>query len=186
MAVPTHGPLCQTLVYDTSCWYCQQEIFVLQCTCGSAVLFDDARPPWPKHIYPGTGDAGGIDGSGLSGWAAVDVLREQGVPVTPDIIQRIFPNKQQINRKTSLETGIRRIKPENREQRPLLAVVRELHRSTHRTEATDALSEIGLELIGLTPEIRYHQITLMNKQYARTRVSPHLFQIIRCKDCILT
>lgn len=162
MAVPTHGPFCQTLVYPTSCWYCQQKIFVLQCTCGSAVLFDGLGAPWPKHTCAGAGGAGGIGGSGLSGWAEVDALRTQGAPITADVKQKIFPGERQADYRAHPEPAIKRIEPKERLQRSLLAIVRELHQNTKRTKAVDALPEFGLKLLGLNPKDRYWQITLVD------------------------
>lgn len=162
MAVPTHGAFCQTILYESSCWYCEQDIFVLQCTCGSAVLFDDRGPPWPKHSCSGTGDVGGIGGSGLSGWAAVDALRAQGVPITTDVIDRIFPDAQHGEKHAHREQAIHRIEPERHLRRTILAVVRELNQVTNRTKAVNTLPEFGQRLIGLDPTVRYRQITLVD------------------------
>ena len=123
MPVPTHGPLCQTRIYPTACWSCQHEIFVLQCTCGSAVLLDDRWPPWPKHTCASTGGTGGIGGSGLSGWAAVETLRAQGVPITSDIIQEVFPGERPSGHKPSSETATNRIEPGDGTQRSVLGCV---------------------------------------------------------------
>ena len=149
MSIPTHGPFCQTWVYSTRCWDCQQDIHVLQCTCGSAVLFDALGASWPKHACVGRGGAGGIGGSGLSGWAAVNTLRAQGVPISPDVRQKIFPIERQNVHKNS-------------ERRSTLAVVRELCSSTKRTANVDALPELGLKVLGLDPKMRYWQITLVD------------------------
>ena len=161
MPVPTHGPLCQTRIYPTACWSCQHEIFVLQCTCGSAVLLDDRWPPWPKHTCARTGSAGGIGGSGLSGWAAVETLRAQGVPITSDVIQEVFPGERPSGRKPSSGTATNRIEPGERTRRSVLAVVRELHSKTNRISNVDELSELGRKLLGLDPKMRYRQITLV-------------------------
>lgn len=53
MSIPWHGPFCKTWSYRTSCRYCRQTIFVMQCTCGSAVLFEHLGQPWPKHVCAG-------------------------------------------------------------------------------------------------------------------------------------
>ncbi len=143
MPVPTHSPFCQTLVYPTSCWYCQQDIHVLQCSCGSAVLFDDIGPPWPKHGCVGTGGAGGIGGSGLSGWEAVDALRAQGVPISKDIMKMIFPADPLDNSKTLRADEIKRIDPMIYQNWNALAVVRELHLETGTTLAVEPLSKLS-------------------------------------------
>ena len=163
MSIPTHGPSCQTLVYPTSCWYCQQAIFVLQCSCGSAVLFDQLGAPWPRHTCDGIG-GGGIGGSGLSGWMAVDTLRAHGVSITPDVMAKMFPSKGQSDRSARQETTIKRVEPENDSQRPLLAVVRELSQDTKQTEDVATLSDLGSKLLGLDSRVRYRQITLIDNR----------------------
>ena len=162
MPIPTHGPFCQTLVYDTSCWYCQQTIFVLQCSCGSAVLLDAVGLPWPKHACAGVGGAGGIGGSGLGGWTAVDALRAQGASITPDIMAKVFPGHGGSNRNIQSQTATKRIEPERGRELPLLAVVRELNRDTRRTKEANALPDLGIKLLGLDSAIRYRQITLVD------------------------
>ena len=144
MSIPTHGPSCQTLVYPTSCWYCQQEIFVLECSCGSAVLFDQIGASWPKHTCVGYG---------RGRWSTVATLRASGAPITSDVIQGAEP-----------ETEIKRIDPMAGELRSLLAVVRDLHSSTKRTETVKALPEFGSKLFGLNPKMNYWQITLVDNR----------------------
>ena len=156
ISIPTHGPSCQTLVYDTSCWYCQQEIFVLQCSCGSAVLLDQIGKPWTKHV------CAGIGGSGYSGWTAVDVLQAQGVPITADVMAKIFPDHEGNRRNLHQEDPTRKVDPERDGKRSMLAVVRALHRDTKRTENVEDLPEFGRKLLGLDPKVRYRQITLVN------------------------
>lgn len=158
MSIPTHGPFCQTLVYDTSCWYCQKAIFVLQCSCGSAVLFDRLGTPWPKHA------CGGIGGSGLSGWTAVEALRALGAPITPDVMAKIFPGQGLSDRSVRQEITTRKIEPERDSQRSLLAVVRELNQDTKRTRDIAALPDLGRKLLGLDSRVRYRQITLVNNR----------------------
>lgn len=163
MPVPTHNPLCQTRIYATACWDCQYDIFVLQCTCGSVVLLDDRYPPWPKHICASTKGAGGIGGSGLSGWTAVEALRAQGVPITPDVIQEVFPGERHSGRQPRSEPAIKKIEPgEHPTKRSVLAVVRELPSNTRRISSVDKRPELGLKLLGLDPKIRYRQITLVD------------------------
>ena len=161
MPVPTHGPFCQTLVYPTSCWYCQQDIHVLQCTCGSAVLFDALGSPWPKHECSGTGGTGGIGGSGLSGWEAVDVLRAHGAPISHDVLKKIFPGEQSERRSAESSVDMKRIEPTAGQIKDLLAVIRELRASTSRTSAIDALPTMGKKLLGLDANVSYWQITLV-------------------------
>ena len=183
MPIPTHGPFCQTLIYPTSCWYCEQSIHVLQCSCGSAVLFDEIGPPWPKHACSNI--SGGIGGSGLSGWNAVDALRAQGAAISHDVMQKIFPARQSSKeRKARPSEDIKRMEPTPRQAMDLLAVVRELRASTRRTMAIGGLSTMGLKLLGLDPKLRYWQITLVrndvrpNESYTAL-VPEHLAQGLR-------
>lgn len=162
MSIPTHGPFCQTKTYPTSCWGCRQAIFVLQCSCGSVVLFDQLGAPWPKHACAGIGGGGGIGGSGLSGWTAVDALRAQGAPITSDVMAKIFPDKGRSDRDTRPKTTIRKIEPERDSQISLLVVVRELHEHTKRIEDMALLSDLGLKLLGIESGVRYKQITLVD------------------------
>ena len=140
MSIPTHGPFCQTLVYPTRCWDCQQEIFVLECSCGSAVLFDQLGVPWPKHA---------CSGRYLGGWGSAETLLPDG-------------DRPASRTAEETESNIKRVDPTVGEQRSLLAVVRELHASTKRTAAIEALPEFGIRLLGLDPAINYWQITLVD------------------------
>ena len=47
--IPNHGIFCQTWTYPTKYWDCGAQIHVLQCSCGSAVLFDHLGSGWPHH-----------------------------------------------------------------------------------------------------------------------------------------
>lgn len=164
MPIPAHSPSCQTWIYPTNCWSCDDEIFVLQCTCGSVVLLDERVPPWPKHYCTKTGSGHGIGGSGLSGWMAIDTLEAQGIRITFDIMEKIFPSKKQGNHAVFQETEIRKIEPEGSSQLSLLAVVREMPQSTRRTKEIADLPEMGLKLLGIEPGITYRQITLVDNQ----------------------
>ena len=151
MPVPRHGPFCRSWTYPTSCWHCHQDIFVLQCSCGSAVLFDSLGWPWPEHNC--TVKHGG--------WTSVGALPElvdevKGEP--SDLADEpTSPNKH----------DTRRIDSEHGESRSLLAVVRELHPRTNRIKDIEDKSEIGRQIIGLEPGVRYWQITFVN-----TEISP--------------
>ena len=162
MSVPTHGPFCQTLVYGTSCRYCQKGIWVLQCTCGSVVLLDERRPPWPKHACANEDAFSGIGGSGFSGWTAVSKLMEMGVTITPDVRRKIFPSSRSPVHKSDRGTEVKRIKPQDGKRHSLLAVVRELHSSTKRIATINTMSTLGCQLLGLDPAARYWQITLVD------------------------
>ena len=161
MSVPTHGPFCQTLVYRTSCHFCQEGIWILKCTCGSAVPLDECGPPWPKHGCANRSKAGGIGGSGFSGLDAANKLLDLGIPISADVRQKIFPRSQNFARNAERGVEITRIKPRDGKRQSLLAVVRELHSSTRRIADVDALSALGRQLLGLHPEAPYRQITLV-------------------------
>ena len=53
-----HGPSCNARTYRTTCRYCDNTIYVFQCDCESAVLFDRLGPPWPKHHCHAAGSEG--------------------------------------------------------------------------------------------------------------------------------
>lgn len=157
MSIPTHGPWCQTWMYATDCWGCGKPIHVLQCTCGSVVLFDYPRPPWQEHECHS-----GIGGSGYSGWQAVDVLRSMGFPIYENVLNKIFPkvsNKQRAQRSAS--DDIKPVRPTRGVRRSLLALVRELHTETKRTEYLRTLGVVGAKMLNLPP-CPLWQITLVN------------------------
>jgi hypothetical protein len=155
--VPTHGPYCQTWMYPTDCWYCGKPIHILQCTCGSVVLFDYPRPPWQEHDH-----TGGIGGSGYSHWQAVDVLRSLGVPIVQSVLDKIFPKAEQKQEaQKSASNNIKAVAPKFGVRRSLLAVVREFYQQTNRTERMKALGGLGTRLLKLPPG-PVGQITLVN------------------------
>lgn len=78
MSVPGHDPSCKTLVYEARCWHCRRSIYVLHCTCGSTVLFDEIGVPWGRHECAGTRHASSTGRTGLREWA--ERLREHFVP----------------------------------------------------------------------------------------------------------
>lgn len=157
MAVPTHGPSCQTRIYPTDCWYCGAKIHVFQCTCESVVLFDKVGWPWPVHDCT---NHKGIGGSGLSGWTAVDVLRANGVTISPDILAKIFPGRTRQTRGNA-PPDIKAIKPTPKEKTTsLLAVVRDLYSGTKKTAELEAISNIGAKLLGI-PKGGLSQVTLI-------------------------
>lgn len=157
MSIPTHGPFCKTLMFQTSCWYCQQSISILKCTCGSAILLDHAGPPWPKHFCGGRGG-----GAEFSGWTAVDALPVQGPSIASGVMLKEYPGQGENNRRVQRESPIRRVDPEGSGQLSLLAVVRELNRDTKWTKEVHALPDFGKKLRSLDPRVRYWQITLVD------------------------
>lgn len=125
MAIPTHGPFCQTLLYPVNCRDCGAPIRVLQCTCGSAVLFDTAAPHWDKHDCAGYSATAGVAVGRLKGWAAVDVLRNQGVPISADIMERISPGRAR-GEASQTQWDLRRAEPRQGQSLSILALVREV------------------------------------------------------------
>jgi hypothetical protein len=157
LPVPTHGPSCQTLIYPTDCWYCARPIHVLQCTCGSAVLLDQPKPPWPEHDC----SSGGIGGSGLSGWAAVDVLRANGIPIDANIMAKVFPAKSRSGKAgASPPESMAAVQPQAGAKVDLVAVVRELLTDTKKTDRLNTLGDVGAKLLRL-PKGDLWQLTLV-------------------------
>ncbi len=157
MPVPTHRASCQTWIYATKCWDCGAPIHVFQCTCGSAVLFDVPRPPWDEHNCEETGTIGR---SGLKGWIAADVLRANGVSISPKIMAMLFPESSAKKKSAPQPQPIRKVSPKAGPRVSLLAVVREMSRGTKRTAELDALGGVGAQLLNL-PKGKLWQITLV-------------------------
>ena len=111
------------------------------------MLFDALGWPWPKHDCRGSSEIGE---SGLSGWAAVDVLRAMGVPIDARVMQRAFPTATS-GRKSTTPTPdpIIAVQPRAGEQIPLLAMIRELFTDTSRTKRLNTLGVIGSVLLRL-------------------------------------
>ncbi len=157
MSVPNHQASCRTWMYLTSCWYCGASIHVLQCTCGSAVLFDYPRPPWQEHDC-----SGGIGGSGFSGWTAIDVLRSQGIPITRSVLDKVFPPSATKNGTTASaaeETGA--VKPRSGVCLSLLAMLRDIRADTTRIRRMIDVGDLGAKLFNL-PKGPFEQITLID------------------------
>ena len=178
MSIPTHRANCQTWLYPTRCWSCKAHIHVLQCTCGSAVLFDETWPDWEHHEC---GRNRGIGGSGISGWEAVDVLRSYGLPVDARAFDKIFPSgKSSVAKK--VEFDIESVQPTaTGKSCAIIAVLREFSRSTKRTKELEQLGSLGKKLLGLPTKGQLWQLTLIvnnelpNKSY--TCICPNAFDI---------
>jgi hypothetical protein len=122
------------------------------------VLLDLPRPPWDEHHC---GSGGGVGGSGLSGWAAVDVLRANGVPIVASILDKVFLRAATKKRTLkSISEDIRAVKPLDGVQRDILAVVRELLTETNRTGRMQSLGGVGAKLLRL-PKGPFSQVTLV-------------------------
>lgn len=161
MAIPTHGPSCRTWSYQTACWDCGEAIHVLQCTCGSVVLLQAMGWPWPQHECRSHSPAsGGLGGSGLSGWMAVNKLRRLGIPITEAVMEKIFPEDSPASRDARTD-DTRKVEPLGHGAKDLLAVLRELKRTTRRTVDIEDLPVMGKKLLGLEIHVRYWQVTLI-------------------------
>lgn len=157
MAVPNHNFYCQTWMYKTSCWSCATEIFVFQCSCGSAVLFNNDRPPFDEHTC-----SGGIGDSGLSGWNAIDVLRNAGMPITAEVMDKAFDKKPKATQKISGNSDIKKISPIYGENREIIMNIAEFQRETKETTNFNNLSAIAREMEGVPKDVDgVSQITLM-------------------------
>ncbi len=159
MSVPSHGPSCQSRVFQASCWSCDQRIHIFQCSCGSTVLLDLLGWPWPQHNCPGYRDLKGVGGGHES----------VGVQDSPEDTARASNWPERISASSSVP--IERIAPSAGQSLDVVAVMREVHRNTRRTMAIDDLSEFGKKLLGLDTNAQYWQVTLVqsdscpNKSY---------------------
>lgn len=54
-----HGRHCNSQTFPTKCRDCGDPIYVFTCNCGSAVLFEELGPPWPKHDCRSWNNPGG-------------------------------------------------------------------------------------------------------------------------------
>ena len=169
MPVPNHGPFCTTWMYETSCWHCHHPIFILQCSCGSAVLFDERGPPWPRHNCSGfaghtslgSKHGDGIGGSGMSGWTAIDQLRSSGMPVTPEIMKGVFGEPVEITGNKPVNPDIEAIPPESGQSRDVIVSMMEFHKDTSSTEYVNNLSSIARQMGGIpAPRGQFMQMTL--------------------------
>lgn len=160
MAVPTHGSGCQTRVYPVNCWDCAKPIHIFQCSCGSAVLFDALGPVWDEHDC-WSSEAGGIGGSGYSGWNALDVLQSAGMKVTSDVMAAVFPNSQTKQQSDIQQPQTVRVEPLGNMKEQVIAIIRDVHSETKLTKSLDELGVMGQELLGLDKAKNWMQLTLI-------------------------
>jgi len=147
-------------MFKTNCWYCSQPMFVLQCTCGSAVLLDINTPPWDKHEC---GSGGGIGNSGLSGWNAIDVLANAGVTITTEIMDKAFGKANAASQANNKPTppDIQKMAPKHAEHRTIMAVVRETPKHSQSIKKLSKLGELGAKMLGLNNVGKLQQATLI-------------------------
>jgi hypothetical protein len=116
------------------------------------------HPPWEEHDCSATGTIGR---SGLKGWAAVDVLRSAGVPISADIMSKIFPGAGGGKKAESTKPpSMKAVKPKAGEKPGVLALVCELLTSTKKTGELDKLGGVGTKLLQL-PKGKLWQVTLV-------------------------
>ena len=156
MPVPSHNPNCRTRMYKTKCWDCGALIFVFECNCGSAVLFNNNQPPFDRHTC-----SGGIGDSGFSGWNAIDVLRNEGMPITPDVLEIVFGSLPKENQKSTVYKDSEAISVSPQHSLEIIANIEDFHRKTKETEKANSLSAMARELEGIPKNIvSMNQITL--------------------------
>ncbi len=157
MSIPTHDSDCHTTTYPVACRSCGKSIFILQCTCGSAVLLNSLGWPWPQHECP--------DPSLPKGWRAIQKLRDMGVLIDHRAIEYAFGPKSPTLRRASPPT-LTKIKPESGLQLELIAMLCESHSNTKHAQELQQLGTIGQQMLNISsPDIT--QLTLHD-----TSVSP--------------
>ena len=120
------------------------------------MLLDQPKPPWPEHDC----SSGGIGSSGLSGWAAVDVLRANGIPIDADIMAKVFPAKSRPGKAGAAPESMAAIQPVAGKKIDLVAIVRELLTDTKKIDRLNALGDVGAKLLKL-PKGDLWQLTLV-------------------------
>jgi hypothetical protein len=97
----------------------------------------------------------------LSGWAAVDVLRANGVPIDSNIMAKVFPAKLRSGKAVSPPSeSMAAMEPEAGKKIDLVAIVRELLTDTKKTDRLMALGDLGTKLLKL-PKGDLWQLTLV-------------------------
>ena len=159
MGIPTHGPLCMTRMYRVNCWYCGSRIYVLECSCGSAVLFNYNKPPWDEHTC-----SGGIGDSGLSGWNAIEALQNAGMPLSKEMMDTAFGRKakQAINRPDDLSAITQKVEPRKGDIFEPILNLEGFYKNTKETKNANALLDIGRGIEGIPKnEKNFCQITFI-------------------------
>lgn len=141
MSIPTHGPDCHTTTYPVTCRSCGQSIFVLQCTCGSAVLLNSIGWPWPHHECP--------DSDLPRGWRAIQKLRDMGVPIDHRIMEYAFGSKPSVVRAPSPPT-LKKIEPESAQHLELIATLRECDANTKHVQELQQLGAMGHKMLNIS------------------------------------
>lgn len=168
VSIPTHRSSCVTKMYPARCRGCGASIHILQCSCGSVVLFDLPEPPWEEHDCSTTGTIGR---SGLKGWDAIDVLRANSVGIGPAIMGLAFPKDVNGGRSPAVAKSLDSVAPKPGQIKDILASVRELLTDTQRIRALNSVSGVGAKLLGL-PKGDIWQVTLVTNNSAYTCIMP--------------
>jgi hypothetical protein len=96
----------------------------------------------------------------LSVWVAVDVLRANAVPIDPSILRKAFPTSEAKPPQGPPSEQIKAIYPEAGKHVTLLAVIRDLFKTTKRTERLKSLGTLGAKFLQL-PKGPFWQATLV-------------------------
>lgn len=152
MSVPAHGPFCQTKTYPTRCKDCAQDIFLLQCSCGSIVLFDELGWPWSKHICAGRAQA--ATGVGVGGTGALWTVTDE--------LQDIFEDKVRRDRDPTSVPESSIVEPTEGASQTLLAVLRELRSNSHPVARLNNMPAAGVRLLGMNSKEKYWQTLLVD------------------------
>lgn len=168
LSIPTHRSTCVTKMYPAQCRGCGASIHILQCSCGSVVLFDEPQPPWEEHDCSTTGTLGR---SGLKGWDAVDVLRANSVGISPKVIGLVFPKNTEPQQVATTPTSLVAVGPKAGQRKDILASVREVLSDTHKIQALKSMGGMGAKLLGL-PRGNLLQITLVTSLSSYTCILP--------------
>jgi hypothetical protein len=98
----------------------------------------------------------------LSGWAAVDVLRANGVPIDANIMAKVFPAKLRSGKAGASppSESMAAMEPDAGKTIDLVAIVRELLTDTKKTDRLKALCDLGTKLLRL-PKGHLWQLTLV-------------------------
>jgi len=103
----------------------------------------------------------------LSGWVAVDVLRANGVPIDPSIMQKAFPPPEISNAKATKappSENMKAVHPTAGEQIAVLAVIRDLFAETNRTERLKSLDALGEKLLRLPKGPLWQSTLVVNSE----------------------
>ena len=98
----------------------------------------------------------------MSGWAAVDVLRANGIPIDANIMAKVFPAKLRSGKvgASPPPESMTAIQPKAGKKINFVAIVRELLTDTKKTDRLNALGDVGAKLLKL-PKGDLWQLTLV-------------------------